>query len=226
MTARPLLALDTSTEYCSAALQVGGEIHETFELAGQSHSQRLLPMVMSLLDGAGLSIPALGGIAVAVGPGSFTGLRIATAVAQGLAFGADLPVAAIGTLDAMAWGDGAEAVLVCVDARMGEFYVGAYRRSPGGVAAALAPVVAGPEALPDLPDGSWDGIGNGFALAADRLMARWPGRIAVRNAGARPRARDVLSLAMARYPDGFVDPPEALVPLYVRDKVALTMAER
>lgn len=226
MTVPPLLALETSTEVCSAALHVNGEIRQCLELAGQSHSQRLIPMVDALLAEAGLTVSSLGGIAVAVGPGSFTGLRIATAVGQGMALGAGLPVAAVGTLDAMAWADGAEAVLVCVDARMGEFYLGAYHRSGQDIGAVLGPMVVGPDALPDLPDGRWSGVGNGFALQADLLERRWPDRLTRRNPQARPEARDVLSLAMVCHPDGFTDPPESLVPLYVRDKVALTMAER
>lgn len=226
MTAPPLLALDTSTEYCSVALFAQGEIRQRVELAGQSHSRRLIPMIEALLAEAGLTARSLGGVAVAIGPGSFTGVRIAASVAQGIAFGAGVPVAGVGTLDAMAWGDGRDDVLVCVDARMGELYIGAYRRRAGGVVPLLGPVVAGPAALPDLPPGDWTGIGNGFAIQAEALGARWPGRMKSGNVGARPEARDVLSLAMARHPEGFPDQPESLLPLYVRDKVALTMAER
>src|SRR5271169_6187884 len=137
-----ILALDASTDVCAAALGNGASWVERMELAGQRHSELLLPMVLALLNEARLELPDLGGIAFGAGPGSFTGLRIACGIAQGLAAGAGLKVAAVSTLEALAeeaWQAGepagdspAEHVVACVDARMGEVYHAAYRREKDG----------------------------------------------------------------------------------------------
>ncbi|MEO8040423.1 MAG: tRNA (adenosine(37)-N6)-threonylcarbamoyltransferase complex dimerization subunit type 1 TsaB [Betaproteobacteria bacterium] len=219
-----ILALDTSTEYCSAALWLDGEVCQRLEHAGQRHSQLLLPMVDALLVEAGLVLGRLDALAAAVGPGSFTGLRIATAVGQGLAFGADLPVVPVGTLDALAEGGGANDMVACIDARMNEVYIAAFRRGAQGVDAVLAPALAYPDALPDLPSGQWVGCGNGFDRFGDRMAACWPQVRIVHDR--HPEARHVAALAAARFLAGERHPPEALVPLYVRDKVALSTAER
>jgi len=221
-----LLALDTSSEYCSCALLAGGAIRQRIENAGQTHSLRLLPMVYELLREAGLGLRQLDGIAVGVGPGSFTGLRIATAVGQGLAFGADLPVAVIGTLEAMAWGEGEDRVVVCADARMGEVYTAAFVRD-GDRMSGHGPVrVSVPADVPAPAGADWVGAGNGFARYGEALAARFGGALREVRPDVFPEARHVLGLARVRFPDGFTEPPEALVPVYVRDKVALTMAER
>lgn len=219
-----ILALDTSTEYCSAALWIDGRASQRLEHAGQRHSQLLLPMVDELLREAGLSIRAMDAIAAAVGPGSFTGLRIATAVAQGLAFGADLPVIPVGTLEALARGSEAELVATALDARMGEIYFAAFRRRPAATETVIAPVLVAPESVPALPVGRWIGCGNGFDRLGERLALRLPS-VSVRH-DCNPEARHVATLAAARFAAGERHGPEALVPLYLRDKVALTMAER
>ena len=183
-------------------------------------------MVADLLAEAGLSATALDGVAVAVGPGSFTGLRIATAVGQGIAFGADLPVAAVGSLDALAWGLDGVARVACVDARMGEIYAAAYRWTGTDLDCVIDPLVAPAGRLPMLPDGAWIGGGNAFERCADGIAARWGGAIARFDATAVAEARHVAALAAAREPGGFRLPPEALIPVYVRDKVALRVDER
>ncbi|MBI1397400.1 MAG: tRNA (adenosine(37)-N6)-threonylcarbamoyltransferase complex dimerization subunit type 1 TsaB [Betaproteobacteria bacterium] len=221
-----ILALDTSSEFCSAAVLVGAESHQLLERAGQRHSQLLIPMVERVLADAGLALSALDGIAVSVGPGTFTGLRIAASVAQGLAFGADLPVAGVGTLDAIAWSVDADAILVCTDARMGEVYFVAFTRADASLATHVAPCVRPPDAVPVPANGLWHGAGGGFAVHAAALTQRLRSVLSTVNAEARVEARHVASLARARHPDGFVEAPESLVPLYVRDKVALTTAER
>lgn len=221
-----ILALDTSSEHCSAALLVDGEVLQRLELAGQRHSQLLLPMVRSLLDEAGLALGALDGVAVAVGPGSFTGLRIAVSAAQGLAFGAGLPVASVSTLEALAWGLDAPIAVACVDARMGEIYFAACRREHGLLVTSIGPVVAPPSALPDLPVGDVVGGGNAFARYAEGLDVRWPGALTRIDAAAITEARHVAALSAARHPGGFTAGPETLLPVYVRDKVALRVDER
>lgn len=221
-----ILALDTSSEHCSAALLLDGDIRQRLELAGQRHSQLLLPMVRSLLDEAGLSLGALDGVAVAVGPGSFTGLRIAVSAAQGLAFGAGLPVAGVSTLEALAWGLDAPIAVACVDARMGEIYFAACRREHGRLVTSIGPVVAPPSALPDLPVGEVAGGGNAFARYAEGLDVRWPAGLTRIDAAAITEARHVAALAAACHPGGFTATPETLLPIYVRDKVALRVDER
>ena len=217
-----ILALDCSSEYCSAALVLDGEWHQRVEHAGHRHSDLVLPMVSSLLAESGVTLTTLDGLAVAVGPGSFTSLRIVASVAQGLAFGADLPVAAVGSLDALAFGTGAPRVVVCVDARMQEVYTARYVAGR----AELPPAVLPPDRVP-VPDTSdWLGAGDGFRVHEPALRARFGPRVSEFLPDARSEARHVAALALARHPQGFTASPESLVPLYVRDKVALTLAER
>ncbi len=221
-----ILALDCSTEMCSAALWIDGEVEQQLEAAGQRHSDRLLPMVSSLLASAGLGLGSLDAIAVAIGPGMFTGLRIAVSVGQGLAFGADLPVVPVGSLEVLAAGGDARHVMACLDARMDQVYFAAYRRVDGALDEVIAPALASPEHLPPLPAGSdWTGVGNGFDRFAPRLSNAWPG-LARWVPQVVPEARHVASIAAVRLAAGPGLAPDHLLPLYVRDRVALTTAER
>lgn len=217
-----ILALDTSTELCSAALLVGTETRERAVLAGNRHSELLLPMVRELLAEAGMGLADLDGLAFGQGPGSFTGLRIGCGVVQGLAFGADRPVVAVGSLEALAFGVDAEAVLACIDARMHEVYVAAYRRVSGGVSEVLAPQVLAPGAVALPAGGPWVGCGPGFA-AYPQLLA---GQVQSVLADHFPRAAAVARLAAPRLAAGAGVAAEAAEPVYVRDKVALKISER
>ncbi len=123
-----ILALDTSTEFLSLALWQHGAVAVREMLAGQKHSELVLPLVRELLDEAGLQLADLDGIAFGMGPGSFTGLRIGCGVAQGLVYGANLPVVGVCTLEALAQQAGADRVIACLDARMNEVYHAAYQR--------------------------------------------------------------------------------------------------
>ena len=170
-----ILALDTATENCSAALFVNGELLEREELLGRGHAERILPMVGELLAEAALALRALDALAFGRGPGALTGVRLAASVAQGLAFGAGLRVVPVSDLRALAQRvlqqePGAQRVLVCTDARMREVYCGAFERSPEGSAAAVDDErVLGPQAvhLPAqwsaLPPAAVLGAGSGFA---------------------------------------------------------------
>ncbi len=221
-----ILAFDTSTEWCSAALQVGGELRVRETLAGQKHSELLLPMVMELLAEAGLALAELDALAFGKGPGSFTGLRIACGVAQGLAYGADLPVVGVVTLEAMALEADAEAVVACLDARMQEVYAAVYRRTPEGLAAEVGPGLYAPAAAP-LPAGAgYVGCGSGFAAYAGVLAGRYAGRLAAVRPEVHPHARAIARLAAAELACGGGGPAETAEPLYVRDKVALKTCER
>jgi tRNA threonylcarbamoyladenosine biosynthesis protein TsaB len=221
-----ILALDTSTEYCSAALLREAGIASREELAGQRHSELVLPMIEDLLKQTGLSLDRLDGIAFGAGPGSFTGLRIACGVAQGLALGAGVPVVPVGTLLALAQASGASRVLACLDARMGEIYHAAYVRDGEGWEEAVAPNVCRADQAPDVDNGGWIGIGSGFATYASELAARYGGKLVGTHPNAYPHARAIAELARPRLDAGGGFPAEQAVPLYVRDRVALKMHEQ
>ena len=227
-----LLALETSTEYCSCALRVDGVVRASHVLAGQSHSDLLLPAVVRLMAEAGLGFSQLDVIAFGAGPGSFTGLRIACGAAQGLAFAHDLPVVGVSSLEALAEASGAPRVIAALDARMGELYLAAFERVvPGGGAewqTVLAPSLARPDVLPALfaltQTASWIGTGSGFAVYGAALLARYsPLQI---DAAAVPHAAAVAAIAERRAARGETVAAEHAVPLYVRDKVALDVREQ
>jgi len=219
-----LLALETSTEYCSCALNLDGEVRESCVLAGQRHSELLLPMVGELMAQAGLAFNQLDVIAFGAGPGSFTGLRIACGAAQGLAFAHELPVVAVVTLEALAQDSGADRVLACLDARLGELYLAAYERAGEDEWKVVAePALLKTDGLPALP-GVWAGVGSGFAAHANALAARYAlGDI---QTGSFPRAAAVARLGAMRYARGETVAADAAVPLYLRDKVALDVHEQ
>ncbi|HRK79295.1 MAG TPA: tRNA (adenosine(37)-N6)-threonylcarbamoyltransferase complex dimerization subunit type 1 TsaB, partial [Thiobacillus sp.] len=167
-----LLVLDTSTEWCSAALWLDGRVQARRVLAEQRHSSLLLPMVAELLRESAMSLRQLDGIGYGAGPGSFTGLRIACAVTQGLALGADLPVAGVSTLQSIAEQAGAERVLTVLDARMAEVYWAAYQRDGAGWRTVSEPALALPGSVSVPAGGDWVGAGNGFAALGEVLRPR------------------------------------------------------
>lgn len=222
-----LLAFEAATSRLSVALYRDGTITERSAEVLNGGSERLLPWANELLAEAGLTLKQLDGLAFGAGPGSFTGLRLACGVTQGLAFGLDLPVAPVGTLAALALASGEGRVFASLDARMNEVYVAAYRVAGDGVEEIMAPKVSSGETAP-VPDGEgWRGAGAGFATPhGDALRQRMGQRLVVVDADVFPTAGAVARLAapvLAR--GGGIDAAQA-VPLYVRDKVALTTAER
>ena len=190
-------------------------------------SERLLPWANELLAEAGLGLKQLDGIAFGAGPGGFTGLRLACGVAQGLAFGLDLPVVPVGTLAALALAAGDGCNLACLDARMNEIYLAAYRVAGESVEEVMAPKVGAGEAAP-LPDGAgWRGVGDGFAIAhGATLRQRMGDRLVGVDTNAFPTAAAVARLAAPVLAAGSGVDAALAAPLYVRDKVALTTAER
>jgi tRNA threonylcarbamoyladenosine biosynthesis protein TsaB len=212
-----VLALETSTHRLSVALWDDGRLTERAAELPNGSSEWLLPAVRDLLDEAGFTLPALDGIAFGAGPGSFTGLRLAAGCAQGLAFGLGLPVVGINSLEALALASGEHKAFACLDARMHEVYVAAYDH---GVEV-LAPMVCPPEQVP-LPEGDgWVGCGDGFASCPARLPAFPRMRSEL-----RPTAAAVAQLAAPRFARGEGVDAARAAPLYIRDKVALTTAER
>ena len=221
-----ILAFDTSTEWCSAALILGGEARTRAVHAGQKHSELLLPMVTELLDEAGLSLRELDLIAFGQGPGSFTGLRIACAVTQGLAFGAGLPVVGVSTLESIAEQTGADRVVTVLDARMAEVYWAAYEREGTRWRTVSAPQLALPESVTVPPGEGWVGAGNGFAVLGEVLRPRLAAQLARIDDTLMPDAAAMAPLAVAAFERGEAMDAALAAPIYLRDKVALTIDER
>lgn len=204
----------------------GAQLTHLETRAVQRHSELVLPMIEQLLLAAGMAVGQLDGVAFGAGPGSFTGIRIACGVAQGLAFGAELPVVAIGTLAALAQEAGGTQVLACLDARMGEIYHATYRRDGAGWVELTSPAVGPVSSAPVLEGDGWLGSGNGFAVYGDSLTRRYGGQLVRVEATLHPHARSIAQLAMPVLAAGGGMPAEQALPLYVRDKVALKMHER
>jgi len=221
-----ILALDTSSEYCSVALWRDGALDAREVHAGQRHSELVLEMVDELLVRHGLNARRLDGIAYGAGPGSFTGLRIACGVTQGLAFGAGIPVVGIDTLLAMAERAPADRVACCVDARMHEIYHAAYERRDGVWHTVHAPGVDAPAAVPLLPAGAWLGAGNGFAVYREALALRYAGSLQAIDTELHARAQEIAQLAVPAFERGRGVDATGAVPLYIRDKVALKSHEQ
>lgn len=219
-----LLAIDTTEEACSAALLIDGAVSERFELAPRQHSELILPMMQALLAEAGIRLGQLDALAFARGPGSFTGVRIATSVIQGVAYGADRPVVAVSSLQALAQGArracAADAVLSALDARMGEVYWGVFRADAAGIMRPLGEErVCAPEAVPVPAGDGWRGVGSGWATYADLLGERCAMRPPFDGA-VRVRARDVATLAAVLFTEGAAVPAGQALPVYLRNEVA------
>ncbi len=222
-----LLAFDTSTHWLTVGCRRGDAWHERAEPAGHAHSERLLPLVEAVLAEARLALTDLDFIAFGAGPGSFTGVRIACGVAQGLSLGADVPLVPVCTLEALAqraWTvHGVPRVLACLDARMREVYVAAYARQEGRWQSVVAPAVVPPDAVACADDGEWFGAGDGFAVYAEL-----PRRLGLpgHDATVAPDARAIAELAAPRFAAGEGVAAADAMPIYVRHRVALTTAER
>lgn len=221
-----LLALESSSRRLSVALWLDGRLVERGGDYPNAGSEYVLPWVSELLSEAGISLVNLDGIAFGAGPGGFVGLRLACGIAQGLAFGLDLPVVGVSTLEALAVASRGTTVLACSDARMNEVYIAAYEIHDGIPDEILAPGVYPPEQIPLPPGSGWQGVGEGFAAYGDRLRARLGSALSVVEADCWPTAAAVAALAAPRLARGDGLDASLATPLYVRDKVALTTAER
>ena len=221
-----ILALETSTEYCSVALWQDGVTLAHGELAGQKHSELLMPMLDALLTGAEVKLAQCDGIAFGSGPGSFTGVRIACGVAQGLALGADLRVAGVCTLLALAQGSGHSRVIAALDARMGEIYCAAYQMQDENWKTICEPCLCKPEDAPAVTGADWFGAGSGFAAFNEVLQKRYSGQLTGVDAGAVPQAADIAALGAMQFAQGLGVDAALAQPFYLRDKVALKTAER
>jgi len=212
-------AFETSTEWCSVALWRDGELSAIEQRAANRHGELALPMLERLLAAAGLKVADLEAIAFGAGPGSFTGLRIACGIAQGLAFARGLPVLGVSSLEAMAEECGAPRVVACLDARMGEVYYSALEKRGARWAEVVPAQCVAPAAAPRPPGEGWVGCGNGFAVYGTMgLRSVYP--------EIHPGAAAVARLAAPRLAAGEGMDAARAAPNYLRDKVALTTEER
>jgi tRNA threonylcarbamoyladenosine biosynthesis protein TsaB len=212
-------AFETSTEWCSVALWRDGEVSSIEERAGHQHSTRVLPMLDRLLAAAGIGIGALDAVAFGAGPGSFTGLRIACGVAQGIALARGIPVLGVSTLESMAEESGAVRAVACLDARMREVYYSAHERHGDTWREVIAPCCVAPSAFIPPPGDDWVGCGDGFAMYGSLGLSRVIPDI-------HPTAVAVARLAAPRLAAGAGVDVALALPAYVRDKVAFTAEER
>ncbi|MEN9435274.1 MAG: tRNA ((37)-N6)-threonylcarbamoyltransferase complex dimerization subunit type 1 TsaB [Pseudomonadota bacterium] len=227
-----LLAFDTSSDACSAAVLTPNGTVSRFELTPKAHTQLILPMIEQVLAEAGLSLKQVDAIAFGCGPGAFTGIRIATGIAQGLALAADKRLIPVSTLAAMAQQAhhqlGASQVLVALDARMEEVYWGQYgliddRMQPLTTECVVAPTQV---ALPISESQSWLGVGSGWRQYEALLMPRFKPYLVEVQPNLLPAAEYVVQLAAYAYQQGQLVSPELVEPVYLRNKVALTTSER
>ena len=220
-----LVAIETSTDLATVALLYDGSVSVQTANGTTTHSQALLPMIQQLLHAAGIRLNQCDAIAFGAGPGSFTGVRTACGVAQGLAFGADLPVLAINTLEAMAQAchdaTGATSILPILDARMGEVYWAQYAFSPA-LEIIIAPRLSDPESV--LPIGHVTACGNGLRVHSTQFSARNFLRDA--HPDLMPHAAHIAGLAQNALLAGLQVAARDAQPIYLRNQVALTTAER
>ncbi|NOH67943.1 tRNA (adenosine(37)-N6)-threonylcarbamoyltransferase complex dimerization subunit type 1 TsaB [Vibrio rotiferianus] len=220
-----ILAIDTATENCSVALLVGDKVISRSEVAPRDHTKKVLPMVDELLKEAGLTLQELDALAFGRGPGSFTGVRIGIGIAQGLAFGADLPMIGVSTLAAMAQGSyrrhGATDVAVAIDARMSEVYWARYTRQENGEWAGVdAECVIPPARLAEeaqADDNTWTTAGTGWDAYQDEL-----GQLRLNLTAGEvlyPDSQDIVILAKQELEKGNTVPVEESSPVYLRDNV-------
>jgi len=219
-----ILVLDTSTEACSCALSVAGEIIDRFVIAPQQHSHLILPMIEELLALAALTPTQLDGLAFGRGPGSFTGLRIASGVVQGIAFAADLPVAPISCLAALAQAayleTGEQQVIAAMDARMGEVYWATYCLDTEQLMQCAGEEQVGAASQIHLPnEGPWHGVGTGWQVYSEVLLACHHGQIKTVASEKYPQARAMLPLAVKAFATGQTVSAENALPVYLRNRV-------
>jgi len=229
-----LLAVETSTEACSAALHIDGEIQELFEIAPREHTKRILPMIDSLMANAELKPQQLDALAFSRGPGSFTGVRISTGIIQGIAFGADLPVVSVSTLAAIAHNyfilnKKCHCVFAAMDARMGEVFWGVYQQHQhqqqgyaelmGEEAVTLAENII-------FPDREGWGVGSGWAVYPQQLTDCLGSLIIGVDADYLPRASAIAGLGVIGFENNQAVDAENAMPVYLRNKVAKKESER
>jgi tRNA threonylcarbamoyladenosine biosynthesis protein TsaB len=226
-----LLSLDTSTEFLSLAIQAGDTLFTHHQHVGNASSELILPQIQALLDAANVELKDLHGIAFGAGPGAFTGVRIACGVAQGLGFGANIPVVGVNTLLAVAQASGADKVIVCLDARMGEIYHATFEKSSHQWLEISETQVCKPEASPMLGSATssnkqWVGAGSGWAVYGVILSKIYDQPLLKILPEVTPMAEAILQLARPVFEAGQAKAATEAAPIYIRNRVALTTQQR
>ena len=225
-----ILAIETATDACSAALLVGGQVNVAFELAPRKHTQLLLAQIEQVLANAELNVQDLDAIAFGRGPGAFTGLRIAAGVTQGIALAADIPAIAVSTLAAMAQQSyqvfQTEKMYVALDARMNQVYWGEYQLKGNCVELIGEEKVIYPTELSDMNEDGFVGIGSGWKAYRQELLSQVSAETKDGYQEIYPCAEQVAQLAVLQYKSGGLLSPEQVQPVYLRNKVAQTLVER
>lgn len=221
-----LLAIDSTTQRRSVALMLDAQLNERIADGSPQDADMLLPLVRELLSAANCALRELDAITFGAGPGAFTGIRIACGVAQGLALGLTLPVVPISSLLALASGCDADKVIATLDARMGEIYHAAYERTTDGWRCVSAPCVCAAAQAPQLEGSGWLGAGSGFGAYEAELRARYANALSAVDTAAQPTAMQIARLGASAYVRGESVPAHLALPIYVRDKVALTSIEQ
>ncbi len=217
-----ILAIETSTEACSAAIGIGDTVIHRFELAPRRHTELILPMIDELMSEAGLHLVQLDLLAYGRGPGAFTGIRIGTGLVQGMALASDLPVAQISTLAAMAQGCWREKhsrkILSLIDARMNEVYWGYFLREDGGMKRVLEEGICKPDEVP-LVDGDWTVTASGWKNHAPILEQHLADFVNSIEPDRYPNAMDIVPLAKQQFDQGEIVSADRISPVYLRDQV-------
>ncbi len=224
-----LLALETSTESCSVALLAGTRLVARSEIAPRRHADLLLPMCEAVLAEVGIARRQLDAIAVGRGPGAFTGVRLAVSAAQGIALALDLPVITVSSLAALAVDapHDATSILAVIDARMGEIYAGTFRRTADGLVEATGLETVGPATALQVPPAlGWDVIGSGWGVYAEAIRSRLGAEPRSAHGERYPQATAIARLAAPQFDAGRGVVAELALPVYLRDRVALTTSER
>lgn len=225
-----VLAIETAGDACSCAVLADANCYERHRIAPRRHAELVLGMVGELLDEAGVDLAGLDVLAFGRGPGSFTGVRVATGVIQGLAYGAGLPVVPVSSLQALAQGASRESgrtkVLAAFDARMDEVYWGVYQAGGDGLMAArMEECACAADAVPLPSEGEWFGTGGGWGAYGDVLTARAGDLLAGTEPNRLARALDVAMLARAAHARGDSVPASSALPVYIRNRVARKRGE-
>lgn len=219
-------AFETSAEWCSVALWRDGEVAAIEARAANSHGERALPALERLLAQAGAGAKQLDAVAFGAGPGSFTGLRIACGLAQGIAWANEVPVIGVSTLEAMAEECGASKVIACVDARMREVYYSAWQKDGSAWREVIQACCVAPGKVAAPEGADWFGCGSGFAAHGEAMENALRGHLRGIDVNARPGAVSVARLAAPRLAAGQGVDASLAVPAYVRDKIAFSEKER
>jgi tRNA threonylcarbamoyladenosine biosynthesis protein TsaB len=226
-----ILALECSTELLSVAVYGGGELSQRIDDAGNRHGDRLLRLIDAVLVDARVSKLDLGAVAFGCGPGAFTGVRMAVAAAQGIAYGLDIPALPVSSLAALAQEafdrDAATPILALADARMGEVYAGYFDVDDAGLVMAIGDEqLATPDSMSLPGDDVWCAVGPGFRVYRAALEARFGYRLDAFRHAALPHASAIARLGARALRAGLAVPAHQALPVYLRDKVALTEVER